>query len=137
MRDDQRESEVTYPDAWVEDATMSFIRDRFMLFVVGLVALPGPVYLCLLRFYTPRKLAGVLKPRLQATARVTIGSTRFALAANGRAVALPRSDVRRVVEFPDYFLLVTARLAFAIISKRGLPEPSHNLIRNAAASRAA
>jgi hypothetical protein len=67
---------------------------------------------------------------------VTINASGFGVAANGRAFELPWSDVKTVLEFPEYFLLVISRLAFAVIPKEDLPVASQEMIREAARSAA-
>ena len=105
------------------------IRDWFMLFVVGMIAALGPVYLASLYFLYPRRIASALKERLQPAARVTVSPSGFGIAANGRTFALPWSDIKSIIEFPDYFVLIVSRLVFTVISKKGLSEPSLELIR--------
>lgn len=105
------------------------VRDRFMLFVIGMIAALGPLYLSIVYFYFPQKFSDVLKQRLQPAAKISLSSAGFGIAANGRAVTLPWSDVKRIREFPDYFILLTSRFAFTIIPKQGLPAASQQLLR--------
>ena len=107
------------------------VRDRFMLFAVGLIAALGPVYLAVIYYVYPKKFATALKRVLQPTAHVTIDPTGFGIAAKGRRIELPWSDVKFVLEFPDYFVLGISQLAFAVIPKGSLPVASLQLVRNA------
>ena len=113
------------------------VKDKFMLFVVGMIAALGPIYLSSLYFLFPKRTSAVLKQHLKPRAKVTVSSSGFGIAANGRAIALPWADVKAIREFPDYFLLVLARLAFAVIPKHGLPDASQQTIRQVAGINAA
>lgn len=108
------------------------VRDHFTLFVIGMIAALGPVYLGVLYFYYPRKLAAALKQSLKPSAKIMISSTGFGISANDRTVKLLWSDVKRILEFPDYYILVfRPALAFTVIPKRGLLTASQQLIRDA------
>jgi hypothetical protein len=113
------------------------VREAFMLMVVGMIAALGPVYLAFLRFGFPKRTAAVLKQHLKPRATVTVSSSGFGIATHDRAIALPWTEVKAVREFPEYFLLVFAHLAYTVIPKEGLPEVSRQLIRQARGSNAA
>jgi hypothetical protein len=108
------------------------LRDAFPLFVVAMIAALGVVYVIALRFYYPRKASAILKQRLMPTAKIAVTPAGFRVSTADRAVKLPWSDVTRILEFADYFILVLrpAR-AFTIISKQGFSHASRQLIREA------
>ena len=113
------------------------VRDRFMLFVVGMIAALGPAYLAMIRFYYPGTFATRLKQRLKPVARIAVTATGFAISANDRAVKLLWSDVRRGLEFPDFYILILRpSLTFTVIPKQGLSIASQQLIRTALSSHA-
>ena len=109
------------------------LRDSSAVFFVGVVAMLGPFYLALLYLYYPGKISAQLKKRLQPSARIAISATGFEVAANDRMVKLPWTDIKRILEFPEYFILIfsTTRRAFTVIPKQGLPAASQQLIRDA------
>jgi hypothetical protein len=72
-----------------------FVRDEWsMVFVVGLIAVLGPVYLAAIYFLFPRKFSASLKQGLKPSARVTITSSGFGVAARRRSYELLWSDVK-------------------------------------------
>lgn len=76
----------------------------------------------------------MLKQRLQLRTRVTVTSSGFGLSARGRSVELPWSDLKAILEFPEYFLLVMSRISFTVIPKADLSIASQHLIRTASKS---
>jgi hypothetical protein len=53
------------------------------------------------------------------------------MSAKGHSFTRRWADLKAVVEYPDYFLLVVAILAFAFIPKKGMPQEAQRLIREA------
>jgi hypothetical protein len=57
------------------------VREHFAVFVIGMIAVLGPIYLAAIYFYFPHRFAAMLKERLKPSAKVTITPTVFEIAA--------------------------------------------------------
>jgi phosphoglycerol transferase MdoB-like AlkP superfamily enzyme len=108
------------------------LRDGFALFMVAMIAVLGVVYLIALRLYFPRRSSAMLKRRLMPGAKIAVTPSSFAITTAERAVKLPWSDVTRIIDRSDCFIVVLkpAR-AFTVISKQGLSDASQRMIRAA------
>lgn len=161
MSDHTFEFEAAYDDRIIDDAAKTFVRRLFkrylglliaacllnivgfifllmlpgngglMTIATGLLAVLGPAYFVLMYVRFPGKLAAAIKRDLKPTAHVSVSSSGLSISAKGRSFTKRWTDLKAILEFPDYFLLVVGLLAFTFIPKKDIPPPVQQLIREA------
>jgi hypothetical protein len=105
----------------------------WMTIAIGIVAALGPVYFPWRYFRLPRQLGTQMKQVLVPAARISVAPENFALSAKGRSFTTRWTDLKEIVECPDYFLFVVGFIAFTFVPKKGMPVEAQQLIRHTAA----
>jgi len=153
--------EAAYDDAIIDNAAKTFVRRLFrkylwllvvacilnivgfvfvlilpgtskvMTAAIGMLAALGPVYFPWAYLRLPKTFAAAMKQGLKPNAHLSVSSSSFTISAKGRSFSKPWTDLRAILEFPDYFLLVVAPLAFTFIPKKDTPPEAQQLIREA------
>lgn len=160
MPDHTFDFEAVYNDVVIDDAARTFVHRLFRRYLgwlaaacslniagfafalmfpagslvisaIGLLAVLGPVFLLLMYFRFPGKLAAALKQGLKPSARVSVSSSGLSMSVKGRSFTRQWTDLQAILEFPDYFLLVVAPLVFTFIPKKDIPLAAQQLIREA------
>ena len=106
----------------------------WMTIAIGIVAALGPVYFPWRYFRMPGQLGTPMKQVLVPGARISVAPENFALSAKGRSFTTRWTDLKAIVEYPDYFLFVVGLLAFTFVPKKDMPVEAQQLIRDAAAT---
>ena len=161
MPDQRFDFDVTYDDAIIYDAAKTFVRRLFRKYLVlllavcslcvggfvavlalpdsgrlatsafGLLAVLVPVFLLLMYFRFPGKLAAALKQGLKPSAHASVSPSSLSMSVKGRSFTKSWTDLQEILEFPDYFLFVLAPLVFTFIPKKDIPPAAQQLIREA------
>src|SRR6266705_2268621 len=105
-----------------------------MTAAIGILAALGPLYFPWAYFRFPGKFAAPMKRVLKPAARVSVSSSGFSLSAHGRSFTREWTKLKEILEFPEYFLLVIAPMAFTFIPKKDVPLEAQQLIRDASRS---
>lgn len=105
----------------------------WMIVAIGALAALGPLYFPWQYYRLPGELSARMKEVLVPNARVSVVPSGFTLAAKGRSATCKWTDLKAIVERPEYFLFVVGLLAFTFIPKRDMPLDAQQLIRDAAA----
>jgi len=153
------EFEAPFPNALVEAAARSLVRQSLTPFlgwklylagainlaafvvilvffpegpwtwVIGFIAIVPPMYFPLVLTFRGTKVAEILRQRLQPSAHISLEPDSFTVAANGRSTTMLWTDVKEVIEFKDYFLLMLSRNGGAIVPRQNMPAGGDDLIR--------
>ena len=107
----------------------------WMTWVIGFIAIVPPVYWLLALTIRPRKVAEILRERLQPSAHISLGPDSFTVAANGRSATMLWADVKEVIEYKDYFLFMLLRIGGVIVPRSNIPAEGNDLIRGVARTR--
>src|SRR5450759_400057 len=103
-----------------------------MIAAIGVLAAIGPVYFAWAYFRLPKTLAAPLKRGpLKPSATISVSSSSFTISSKGQEFTRRWADLKAVVEYPDYFLLMIAFLAFAFIPKKDMSPEAQQLVREA------
>ncbi|SRR6266849_3715899 len=105
--------------------------NTLMTIGIGCLAAIGPAYFPWAYFRFPSKFAANMKRGLKPTARLSVTSSSFSILAKGRSFTKQWADLKAILEFPDFFLIVVAPLAFTFIPKKDAPDEAQQLIREA------
>jgi YcxB-like protein len=105
------------------------------IWVIGFIAIAPPVYFLLALAIRPRKVGAILRERLQPSAHISLGSDSFTVAANGRSATMLWGDVKKVIEFKDYFLFMLQPIGGAVVPRSNMPAEGDGLIRELARTR--
>src|SRR5206468_1865294 len=95
---------------------------------IGVIAALGPVYFPWEYFRLPRTLAAPMKQVLKPRARVSVSPSSFTLSAKGRSFTRRWTELKAILECPDYFLFVVGTLAFTFVPKKDAPQEAQQLI---------
>jgi hypothetical protein len=153
--------DAEYSDALIDDAARTFVRRLFrkylwllvgacimniigfaavvallrtvdwMTVAIGVVAVLGPVYFPWQYFRLPAELAAPMKRVLVPSARVSVTPSSLTLSAKGRTFTRRWTDLKAIVECPDYFLLVVGLLAFTFVPRKHMPLEAQQVVREA------
>ena len=155
--------DVEYSDALIDDAARTFVQRLFqkylwllvaacvlnivgfvavlvlpgsnglMTIAIGVLAALGPVFFPWQYFRLPRELGAPMKKVLVPSTQVSVTPSAFTLSAKGRSFTIRWTDLKAIVECPDYFLFVVGFLAFTFVPKKNTPPEAQQLSRGATA----
>jgi YcxB-like protein len=106
-----------------------FFPYRFLAWFLGFLAIAPPLYWIAALNFRPRLIRAILRRYNQPSAHISLGSEAFTVAAKGRVLTLPWTDVREVLEYRTCFLFVIARFVAVVVPKEGLPTGGSDLLR--------
>ena len=163
MSDRTFDFDVAYDDAIIDSAANTFVRrlakkygwllfaacivnivgfllvlmlpgsSKPMVVALGLLAALGPLYFPWRYLRLPEALAAPMKQMLKPTAHISICPLSFTMSAKERSFTSPWADLKAILEYTDYFLLVVGPFAFTFIPKKDAPYEAQQLIREVAA----
>jgi hypothetical protein len=107
------------------------------LWIIGFIAIVPPMYFPLLLTVRSKKVAEILRQRFQPSAHISFEHEGFTVAANGRSTTMQWNNVKEVIEFKDYFLLMLSRIAGVIVPRENIPADGDELVRSIGRARKA
>jgi YcxB-like protein len=116
-------------------AILIWLPASWMTWAIGFIAIVPPVYWLLALTFRPRKVAELLRQYLQPSAQISLGPDGFTVAANGRSQTILWSDVKEIIEFEDFYLIMLLRIGGITVPRSKMPAEGENLIRGIAQTR--